>query len=429
MILQCSLQRDIEIISLKDFKKLKTLEENGLKVNWSRVSKEHGCDRRTAKKYSCGYKKPTTRKRSTQFDSYYETIKNLLDNRYKVFEYKRVLWQYLVDNHNLKAPASSFRRYISSIEEFQSYFTNKKKAMTKVPSHMRFETFPGAQAQIDWKESIDIVLKSGETITVNILVVILSYSRFRFYKLTLSKTQEVLLNHLDEAFELFGGVPKEILTDNMKSVMDEPRTNYTVGKVNNVFKQFADDYGFKVKPCIAGRPNTKAKVEAPMKILDEIKAYSGDLTYSELHQKLEEINDRENHIYHQGYDCIPVIQLQKEKDFLIKLPKSSIRKSYVINTTEVKVNNSSMITYKGNQYSVPPKYFDSKLKLQVYDNQIHLYSNTKLVAVHYVSASRLNYLEDHYIEITKRTLGFKSDTKIDEIAKNNLEMIGEKFKT
>ena len=391
MILQCSLQRDIEIISLKDFKKLKTLEENGLKVNWSRVSKEHGCDRRTAKKYSCGYKKPTTRKRSTQFDSYYETIKNLLDNRYKVFEYKRVLWQYLVDNHNLKAPASSFRRYISSIEEFQSYFTNKKKAMTKVPSHMRFETFPGAQAQIDWKESIDIVLKSGENITVNILVVILSYSRFRFYKLTLSKTQEVLLNHLDEAFELFGGVPKEILTDNMKSVMDEPRTNYTVGKVNNVFKQFADDYGFKVKPCIAGRPNTKAKVEAPMKILDEIKAYSGDLTYSELHQKLEEINDRENHIYHQGYDCIPVIQLQKEKDFLIKLPKSSIRKSYVINTTEVKVNNSSMITYKGNQYSVPPKYFDSKLKLQVYDNQIHLYSNTKLVAVHYVSASRLNY--------------------------------------
>ena len=160
MILQCSLQRDIEIISLKDFKKLKTLEENGLKVNWSRVSKEHGCDRRTAKKYSCGYKKPTTRKRSTQFDSYYETIKNLLDNRYKVFEYKRVLWQYLVDNHNLKAPASSFRRYISSIEEFQSYFTNKKKAMTKVPSHMRFETFPGAQAQIDWKESIDIVWKA-----------------------------------------------------------------------------------------------------------------------------------------------------------------------------------------------------------------------------------------------------------------------------
>ena len=64
----------------------------------------------------------------------------------------------------------------------------------------------------------------------------------------------------------FGGVPKEVLTDNMKTVMDEPRTAYCNGKINNKFQQFADDYGFKVRPCIAGRPNTKAKVEAPMKM-------------------------------------------------------------------------------------------------------------------------------------------------------------------
>ncbi len=43
------------------------------------------------------------------------------------------------------------------------------------------------------------------------------------------------------------------------------------GKINNRFHQFANDYGFKVRPCIAGRPNTKAKIGAPMKILDEIK--------------------------------------------------------------------------------------------------------------------------------------------------------------
>ena len=43
--------------------------------------------------------------------------------------------------------------------------------------------------------------------------------------------------------------------------MDESRTEYSKGKVNNKFQQFADDYGFKVKPCIAGRPNTKAYVK------------------------------------------------------------------------------------------------------------------------------------------------------------------------
>lgn len=53
----------------------------------------------------------------------------------------------------------------------------------------------------------------------------------------------------------------------MKPVMDKLSTAYQREKVNNKFQQFADDYGFKVRPCIAGRPNTKAKVEAPMKII------------------------------------------------------------------------------------------------------------------------------------------------------------------
>lgn len=38
----------------------------------------------------------------------------------------------------------------------------------------------------------------------------------------------------------------------MKTVMDEARTEYSSGKVNVKFQQFADDYGFMVKPCIAG---------------------------------------------------------------------------------------------------------------------------------------------------------------------------------
>ncbi len=58
-------------------------------------------------------------------------------------------------------------------------------------------------------------------------------------------------------------------TDNMKTVMNQPRTAYSKGKVNPRFAQFASDYGFKVRPCIAARPQTKAKVEAPMKLLDE----------------------------------------------------------------------------------------------------------------------------------------------------------------
>ena len=64
--------------------------------------------------------------------------------------------------------------------------------------------------------------------------------------------------------------------------MDKLSTAYQREKVNNKFQQFADDYGFKVRPCIAGRPNTKAK-EAPMKLLDEIRSYNRTLNFDELH--------------------------------------------------------------------------------------------------------------------------------------------------
>ena len=82
-----------------------------------------------------------------------------------------------------------------------------------------------------------------------------------------------------------------------------------------------------------------------------------------------------------------------------------------------------MISYRSNQYSVPPEYIGKRLHLQVHDQQIHLYCNTKLVCVHSLSHKKLNYLKSHYIEITKRTLPFDDD-KIVEIAKENLKKIG-----
>lgn len=68
---------------------------------------------------------------------------------------------------------------------------------------------------------------------------------------------------MSQSFEIFGGVPKGILTDNTKTVMDSLRPEHSKGKLNARFEQFAKDYGFEVHPCIAGRPNTKAKVESP----------------------------------------------------------------------------------------------------------------------------------------------------------------------
>lgn len=156
----------------------------------------------------------------------------------------------------------------------------------------------------------------------------------------------------------------------MKTVMDEARTEYSAGKVNNKFHQFADDYGFKFLPCIAGHPHTKAKVEAPMKILDEIRAYNGKLNYRELVELVTRINNRVNAQVNQGTGRIPLMYFNREKAFLNSLPADTIRKPYKITTNTVKVNHSGMFYYKGCQYSVPPEYVGKIVSLQVYDGYI-----------------------------------------------------------
>lgn len=426
MIIKVNVNSEIKVNSLVDLHKLKVIMEvNNLKVNKSQIARELGVDARTVGKYLNGYVKPTTRNRKSPIDDFKPIIQSLLsEESIQVFYYKRVLWQYLKDNHGLDCAQSSFRRYISNNVEFNDYFKRRKKGYISNKSTMRFETDKGQQAQLDWKENIDFVLSTGEVININIFVLILSYSRFRIYRLSLEKTQDILFSFLNESFETFGGVPKELLTDNMKTVMDQPRTAYQSGKVNNKFQQFADDYGFKVRPCIAGRPNTKAKVEAPMKLLDEIRAYNGTLNFNELHELISKLNNRINGTCHTSTGKIPVLHLEKEKDFLLDLPTEQIRNRYSIITTSVKVNRQSMIFYKSNQYSVPPEYINKKLKLQVYDNQLNLYYNTNLVTIHEIKNQKLNYHDNHYLQISYLT--FKnSKYEMNEIAKNNLKMIGE----
>ena len=426
MIYKVNVNSEIKINNLEDLHKLKVImEANNLKVNKSQIARELGVDARTVGKYLNGYVKKSTRNRKSAIDDFRPIIESLLSkDSIQVFYYKRVLWQYLKDNYGLDCAQSSFRRYISNNPEFDEYFKRRRKGYISNKSTMRYETAKGHQAQLDWKENIEFVLSTGEIVNINIFVLILSYSRFRVYRLSLDKTQDILFSFLNESFEIFGGVPKELLTDNMKTVMDQPRTSYSPGKVNNRFKQFADDYGFKVRPCIAGRPNTKAKVEAPMKLLDEIRAYNGTLNFDELHGLVETLNNRINSTCHTATGKIPVLHLEKEKDSLLELPTPQIRNHYSIITTSVKVNPQSMISYKSNQYSVPPEYIGKKLKLQVYDNQLHLYYNTHLVTIHEIKKQKLNYHTNHYLQISSLT--FKNcEYEIEEIAKNNLKMIGE----
>lgn len=428
MHIQLNINTEIQINSLTDLPKLKLLTESShMKINKSQLAREFGVDRRTIDKYLNGYTASNKRKKKSKIDDFHEVIRTLLsEESIQQFYYKRILWQYLKDNHGLDCSQSTFRSYISKRQEFQQYFDSRKGRSSNTDKGVaRFETPPGEQAQLDWKEDIKFITKDGEVLYVNVLVLTLSFSRFKTYHISLSKTQTMLLSFLTESFEILGGVPKTMMVDNMKTIMDQPRRKYQKGIVNVKFDQFAKDFGFEVIPCISRRPQTKGKVESPMKFIDEIRAYQGMFDYEEVVNYVQQLCNRINNEYNQGTGKIPILLFQKEKDLLSTLPRNQIRDTYKIHHTLVKVNPSNMFSYKSNQYSVPSGYIGKHVSLQIYDNHIYVYYSMELLVRHEITCRKLNYKQEHYIDVLQAQLPYKND--IEEFALQNLAVINEVF--
>lgn len=403
------------------------MKASEIKPNFSLLANELGVDRRTVKKYYEGYNKPKTRDKPSKVEKYNHILDELLDeNSIQRFYNKAVLYRFLKEKYSLDVCFSSFSKYISNNEKYNYYF-KKKKGQSKAV--LRYEVMPGEEAQIDWKENVHFRTTDGEVITINIFVFILSYSRFRLFYVSESKSQEMVLDFLTRSFETVGGVPKRLLTDNMRTVMNEARSRNNKGVVNTRFQEFLRDFGVKLKPCMARRPQTKGKVESSMKLLEEIHAYQGMLTYKELLEFIKDLNNRLNLNIHKGTNKIPLDLLRNEKDLLLPLPNDKIRDHYKILLKQLKVNSSCMITYKNNQYSVPLEYLNKVLTIKVLDNMLYVYDTTKLVTIHRILNKKLNYHRDDYERILKFTCKNMDEEKIKNIAKNNLKALGDIYGT
>lgn len=414
---------DFKVKTVEDLQKYKQIMEVlNMKPNFSKLARELGKDRRTIKKYYEGYKKTNTRDKPSKIDKYYSLIKELLsEESIKTFHYIRHLWRYLVDNYELDVKESTFRYYINRNSEFKEYFSKGKKTLNNKLT-VRYETPAGKQMQVDWKEEFQYITREGEVLSINVFVGLLSYSRYGVYHVTLNRKQSTLFAVLNDCFEKLGGVPKEILNDNMKTRMDAPRTSYSKGVVNDKFHQFSRDYGFDVQACESYKPNTKGKVESQMKLLDEIDAYQGEFTFDELVEHVKKINLRKNYDIHPSTGKSPIALFEYEKDFLSPLPSKEIRSRYYHRQT-VKVNSAAMISFKSNQYSVPAEYVGKHIGLEVEDNKIYLYDNTNLIAIHPVSNHKLNYLPDHYEQVVATTMPYKNQEEVKNFSKMNLERI------
>ncbi len=218
---------------------LKTL---GIKLNCSELSRKYKIDRRTIKKYNDGYsKEDTKRKRRSKLDEYKEEIKEKLALPGVTI---MGLYQYMSREKNI-GTYSNFYKYIAK---------NKLKPKKNNKVHLRYETDFGKQLQFDWKEDIKMVSKHGETFEFNIFSSTLGASRLHVFLYSKYKTRIDVERSLIKTFEYIGGMPEELLTDNMSSIV-----NIKTGEFCNEFKGFIKDMGIDAKKCKPLHPFTKRK--------------------------------------------------------------------------------------------------------------------------------------------------------------------------
>ena len=386
-------------------------EQPEMKVNCSKLARQLNCDRRTVSRYvelAKNGKKPSKRvyqKKTAGFEK-------IIEEKVKTTAPAIAIYHYLVKNHGYTGSYSTIKRYIHNL-----HIEKQHNAI------IRFETDPGIQAQVDWKESLKFKTKDGETIKFNVFLMILGFSRTKFLMVTETRDLQQVEFSLACAFRYFGGVPHEILFDNMRSIIDKARTQYSEPVFNENFKVFAEDCGFVPKACVAYRPETKGTVEVTAKLMNRLKVYSGDITgFDDIRQIASELNDEINSAVCQATGKKPFDLLEAEKPFLHKT-NLGILTGYFIDNVKRKVSKESMISYEGKKYSVPPEYIGKKVDISDAGSGFDISFNGHFVRHWEKSSKMMNFDHTDYLEIARlSSLRRLDEDEIKLIAERNLEI-------
>lgn len=390
-------------------------KEDLLMHNKAELARRYSCDPRTIDRYlkiQSGELKPPESHR--EYHSKLDGFKEIIIHK--------------VDTYGCTAMAVykfiQKKGYTGKYSILADFVKNHKDAEVKKAT-IRFETNPGLQAQVDWKEDMTLVNRNGQEFNINIFLMVLGYSRLKFLMITSDRSQPTLFSCMIEGFKYFGGIPHEILFDNMKTVVDHSRSTFAKTVFNEKFAFFAKDIGFTPIACQPYRPQTKGKVETLAKLMDRLKAYNEEFdTWEELVTISQNFMDDINHEKSQGTDELPVVLFEKEKEYLLPQPSVEILHNYISRQEDktYPVSRESMLKYEGKKYSVPTRFIGERMTVTKDDNGVlSIYYNNEFVVCHEITSKKYNYTVDTACDILKSdAMRHKTDAEILHFVQHNL---------
>ena len=183
---------------------------------------------------------------------------------------------------------------------------------------VRFETAPGRQGQVDFAE---FRLPWGKRYA---LLVVLGYSRLLWFQFYERQTMEVLMRGLEAAFAYCGGVPWELLFDQLKAVIIEDRRASAGELLRNVeFSRFSRHCDFVIRACRPYRAQTKGKVERPVRYIRDGFFYGREFVSDEdlNDQALHWLETVANVRVHGTLKEVPLVRFERERLLLGPLAK------------------------------------------------------------------------------------------------------------
>jgi transposase len=352
-------------ISTKEWVMLKTLLEEG--VPHTRVADLLQIDRKTVARHAEDMQPPNaSHERAPRF-SILDPFKDHIERRLAKYDLTAMKLFAEVQAQGYRGSYPIVQRYVHSIRP------PKPK-----PAFVRFETEPGQQGQVDWSP-FGRINHLGQSRKLSCFALVLGYSRVLYAEFTVSEDLATLVQCHLNAFRYVGGIPHELLYDQMKTVVLSWSPTHI--EWNPQFADFAKTFGFDPRLCRPRRAQTKGKIERPF-------GYIADSFFAGLdleHLTLDELNAQLRHWLdhiantrmHRTTQCVPFERLKEEH----LLPLAD--RTYVVEQVETRKSHKDChLDYQGNRYSVPFQYARRELTVRTQGDQLRIFDGGKLIAAH-----------------------------------------------
>jgi transposase len=352
---------------------IKTLHKQG-SAN-STIARQLDCHRNTVRNVLLRKEaiEIQTRIKGWIFDPYQEQIKEWRKKDITILR----MYEMLTKDYGITTT------YINLCKYIQKEFPKTPEAFG-VQQHL-----PGETAEIDFGYLGMFPGVAGKNVKTYGLVAVLPFSRIAYYAICYDQKLETLRKELVNAFAYFGGAPKNIKVDNMKTAILKNQ-HYDL-EFNQDFLEFCHHYGTVILPCEPYSPEQKGTVESGVKYMQ--KNFIAGRTFTDDYDIRKQLADwitYANKRVHGTTKKIPMeVFLAEEKSILQPLPQEE----FAFFTRGIrKVSNNCHIHFENNYYSVPALLVGKDVLIRWNEHILRILYQGEQVALHSKSHGQGNYV-------------------------------------